>query len=61
MEIVVLQDGNKFYFAIDGMPQIETAPMPVMDGDIQAAKRARRWFVEFICYESGFVPTWVQS
>lgn len=63
MKISVIQDGADFYFRIPGVreAQVNTAPFKVADFDMKAAKKARNWFIENICYDSGFIPVFEEQ
>ena len=63
MNINVTQDGAEFYYSIPGVKGVQTAtaPFKVADFDLKKAQKARRWFVEFICYDSGFIPNFYDN
>ncbi|QIG66738.1 hypothetical protein EVB27_068 [Rhizobium phage RHph_TM16] len=62
MDIVVKQDGRTFTFTVPvtGEEQVHTAPDSIWNTrgtkPEMKAQVARRWFIEFVCYDSGFSP-----
>jgi hypothetical protein len=53
-----IQDGGYFYLVnTDGEVSVPfTAPFKVLDHDMDAAKRARAWFLEYIKDQLGYEP-----
>jgi hypothetical protein len=53
----VYQDGADFYMKTNGKKETLTAPFKVKDHDINAAKKAREWFMQE-CSKRGITPKW---
>jgi hypothetical protein len=54
LQLTASQDGAHFFIRDqDDQHAHVAAPFPVKDGDMEAAKRARRWFKQY-CIDQGW-------